>query len=166
MSAYLETEQKWTCFASDYLFKRWWRRMEKKTSGKLSIKKTTSQMQTHWKSLTSLLSLSTGKHQAHISCTTTCTHTHTRNQQLPQIHLTLHQVLLYCSAQINHTDTQRDSSIWDFSVCQHLHSCCMQILITLPQLARGKERDEDGKKGDQKVGRAAEHIKEKMRQKD
>lgn len=43
----------------------------------------------------------------------------------------------------------------------------MQILITLLQLARGKKKDEDGeKRGDQKVGRAAEHIKEKTRQRD
>lgn len=97
VSSYWQIKQKRNCLPSDYLFNRWWRMMEKRRSGKLCTKKTTSQMQTLWKSQTSLLSLSTGEQQTHISHATTCTHTY--NQQLPQTHLTLHQVLLYCWAQ-------------------------------------------------------------------
>ncbi len=44
----------------------------------------------------------------------------------------------------------------------------MQILITLPQLAGGKEREDEGrgKKGDEKQGSAAETVKQEKRRRD
>lgn len=67
--------------------------------------------------------------------------------RLTQISLLL-SLCSFCSiarlrwSSINHTGTQRDSSIWDFSVCQHLHSCSMQILITLLQTSYRREEGE------------------------
>lgn len=87
-------------------------------------------------------------------------HTHTHKLT----HLTLRHFLQYCKAVAK---LQRDGSVWNFSVCQHVHIRYMQILITLLQVARGK-RGGGGmrageKKGDDNVRRAAESIKNEMR---
>lgn len=91
-------------------------------------------------------------------------YTHTPTHPCTHILLSLCQCLQYCKSQVkldkSRRDTQRDGSIWNFSVRQHLHSCWMQILITLLQLAGGMEEREGEKKGDEKVRRAAESIKE------
>lgn len=149
--------------------------MGRKVRGELSTRRTISQMQTHWRSLISLHLPSTGEQKTHTAYKETSAgqvrasqcqvlpHAHTQTHT----HLALPRFLQYCKTVVK---LQRDGSIWNFSVCQHLHICYMQILITLPQVAGGKEREvgrrrmrAEETKGDEKVRRAAESIKNEKR---
>lgn len=71
--------------------------MEQRSHGELSTRRTISQMQSHWRSRTSLHSLGTGKHNKRrrwkmCDCIHARTHTH----------LTLQQFLQYCKTQVNY----------------------------------------------------------------
>lgn len=132
--------------------------MEQRSHGELSTRRTISQMQSHWRSRTSLHSLGTGKHNKRrrwkmCDCIHARTHTH----------LTLQQFLQYCKTQVNYinhscTDSRLHLKLFCLSApSQLLHADPYYTLAaSWGGGAWGEDREE---KGDERGKRAAGSIK-------